>query len=149
MDQWYVLSIIYVLYVEEGLEINSYSVNHSVFIHSSCSVQISSSSSGPLWSWSYGSWIYKYVCNQCLSPLKLWVCIPLRHGKVNSIQYYQCLVAGLWFSPDTPVSSTNKIDCHDITEILLNVELGTITLSLLLLYCSFLLTRSTWSIHYF
>jgi hypothetical protein len=24
-------------------------------------------------SWSYGSWIYNYLCNQCLSPLKLWV----------------------------------------------------------------------------
>jgi len=21
------------------------------------------------WSWSYGSWIYNYLCNQCLSPL--------------------------------------------------------------------------------
>ena len=21
--------------------------------------------------WSYGSWIYNYLCNQCLSPLKL------------------------------------------------------------------------------
>ena len=31
---------------------------------------------GPLWSWSYGSWIYNYLCNQCLSPLKLWVRIP-------------------------------------------------------------------------
>ena len=25
------------------------------------------------WSWSYGSWIYNYPCNQCLSPLKLLV----------------------------------------------------------------------------
>jgi hypothetical protein len=32
--------------------------------------------SGPSWSWSYGSWIYNYLCNQCLSPLKLWVRIP-------------------------------------------------------------------------
>jgi len=37
-------------------------------------------------------------------------------------------VAGLWFSPGTPVSSTNKTDHHDITEILLKVELNTITL---------------------
>ena len=29
------------------------------------------------WSWSYGSWIYNYLCNQCLSPLKLCVQIPL------------------------------------------------------------------------
>jgi hypothetical protein len=29
-------------------------------------------------SWSYGSWIYNYLCNQseCLSPLKLWVRTP-------------------------------------------------------------------------
>ena len=32
-----------------------------------------------------------------------------------------------WFSPGTPVSSTNKTDRHDITEILLKVELNTIT----------------------
>jgi len=31
---------------------------------------------GPSWSLSYGSWIYKYLCNQCLSPLKLWVRTP-------------------------------------------------------------------------
>ena len=28
--------------------------------------------------------------------------------------------------PDTPVSSTNKTDCHDITELLLKVALNTI-----------------------
>jgi hypothetical protein len=27
-------------------------------------------------SWSYGSWIYNYMCTQCLSPLKLWVPTP-------------------------------------------------------------------------
>jgi hypothetical protein len=30
----------------------------------------------PSWSWSYGSLIYNYLCNQCLSPLKLWVRTP-------------------------------------------------------------------------
>jgi hypothetical protein len=39
-------------------------------------------------------------------------------------------VTGWWFSPGTPVSSTNKTDCHDITEILLKVVLNTITLTL-------------------
>jgi hypothetical protein len=34
---------------------------------------------------------------------------------------------GQWFSPDTPVSSTNKTDLHGITEILLKVALNTIT----------------------
>jgi hypothetical protein len=32
----------------------------------------------PLWSWSHGSWIYNYLCNQCLSPLMLWVRISIR-----------------------------------------------------------------------
>ena len=35
-----------------------------------------------------------------------------------------------WFSPGTPVSSTNKTECNDITEILLRVALIAITLSL-------------------
>jgi hypothetical protein len=34
-------------------------------------------------------------------------------------------VAGQWFSPGTLVSSTNKTDHHDITEILLKVTLNT------------------------
>jgi hypothetical protein len=38
----------------------------------------------------------------------------------------QWLVAGQWFSPGTPDSSTNKTDRHDITEILLKVALITI-----------------------
>ena len=28
-------------------------------------------------SWSYGSWIYNYLWNQFLSPLKFWIWIPL------------------------------------------------------------------------
>ena len=39
-------------------------------------------------------------------------------------------MAGRWFSPDTPVPSTNKTDRHDITEILLKVALNTINLTL-------------------
>jgi hypothetical protein len=38
----------------------------------------------------------------------------------------QWLATGRWFSPGTPVSSTNKTDRHDITEILLKVALNTI-----------------------
>jgi hypothetical protein len=46
--------------------------------------------------------------------------------EVYSIQHYvikvcQLLAKGQWFSPGTPVSSTNKTDRHDITEILLKV----------------------------
>ena len=39
----------------------------------------------------------------------------------------QWLATGRWFSPGTLVSSPNKIDRHDITEILLKVALNTIT----------------------
>ena len=38
----------------------------------------------------------------------------------------QWLATGRYFSPDTPLSSTNKTDCHDITEILVKVALNTI-----------------------
>jgi len=40
------------------------------------------------------------------------------------------LATGWWFSPGTLVSSTNKTDCHDITEILLKVAFNTITLEI-------------------
>ena len=39
-----------------------------------------------------------------------------------------CQWLGLWFSPATLVSSTNKTDPHDITDILLKMVLNTITL---------------------
>jgi hypothetical protein len=80
------------------------------------------------WSWSYGSWIYNYVCNQCLSLLKLCVRIPLRRGVIDATLCYKVckwLATGHWFSSSTPVSSINKTDRH-ITEILLKVALKTI-----------------------
>ena len=83
-------------------------------------------------SWSYGSWIYNYICSQCLSPLTLRVQIPLRRGVLDTTlcdKVCQWLVTGLWFSPGTPVSSTNKTD-HHIAEILLKVALNTITINL-------------------
>ena len=42
----------------------------------------------------------------------------------------QSLVAGWWYSAGTLVSSANKTDCNDITEILLKVALSTKTLTL-------------------
>jgi len=47
------------------------------------------------------------------------------------IKVCQLLAAGLWFSPGTPVSTTNKTYHHNITEILLKVGLNTLTLTLL------------------
>ena len=83
------------------------------------------SEKGLSWSWSYGSWIYNYRCNQWLSPLKLWVWITLRWSVLDKV--CQWLAAGQWFSPGSPVSSTNRTDRHsDIAEILLNVALNTI-----------------------
>ena len=54
-----------------------------------------------------------------------------RPGGMYSIQHYVIkLVSNLgqdqWFFPGTAVSSINKTDCHDITEILLKVALNTI-----------------------
>ena len=40
---------------------------------------------GPSWSWSYGSWIYNYLWNQCLSSLTLSVRIPLRRGVLDTL----------------------------------------------------------------
>ena len=60
----------------------------------------------------------------------LRVRIPLRRGVLDTTLYdkvCQRLTAGQWFSSGTPVSSTNKTDSHDITEILLKVVLNTIT----------------------
>ena len=87
---------------------------------------------GLSWSWSYGSWIYNYLCNQHLSPIMLWVRSPPRWVVLNTTlldKVSQWLVAWLWFSLSTLVFSTNinKTDRHNITEILLKVALNTIT----------------------
>ena len=39
-------------------------------------VQLYTCVEGTSWSWSHGSWIYNYLCNQSLSPLKLWARTP-------------------------------------------------------------------------
>ena len=89
---------------------------------------------GVVVSWLYGSWIYNYLCNQCLSVLvlTLWVWIPLRRGVLSITicdKVCQWLAADWWVSLGTPVSSTNKTDNHDIAEILLKVALNTTTLT--------------------
>ena len=56
------------------------------------------------------------------------------HGEVYSIQHYVIIllkvvlnvIVGQLLSPGTPVSSTNKTDRHNITEILLKVALDTL-----------------------
>ena len=59
--------------------------------------------------------ISKTYGNQCLSPLMLWIRISIR-AKCTTLcdKVCQWLATGWYFFPDTPVSSTNKIDRHDI-----------------------------------
>ena len=73
---------------------------------------------GALLSWSHCRWIYNYLCNQCLSPLTLWVLTAFMATVCDKV--WQWLAAGRWISP-------NRTDPHDIAEILLKVTLSTIT----------------------
>jgi hypothetical protein len=56
---------------------------------------------------SFASFTYKEHCQCTISNVCQW------------------LATGRWFSPGTPVSSTNKTDHHDIAEILFKVALNT------------------------
>jgi hypothetical protein len=67
-----------------------------------------------------------------------WVRIPLRRGVCDTTlslcdKVCQWFAAGQWISPGTPVSSTNKYDRHDITEILLKVTLNNVILLIILI----------------
>jgi len=54
------------------------------------------------------------------------------HGELYSIQHYEITFVNdlryVCLSSDTPVSSTNKTDRHDIAEILLKEALNTINI---------------------
>ena len=54
--------------------------------------------------------------------------VPITTKVVSSNSWQGVLAAGGWFSLDTTVSSTNKTDRHDITEVELKVALNTIAL---------------------
>ena len=69
------------------------------------------------------------LCNQCLSPLKLWVRTPfMAKCTPYNIMWWSLSVTcdRSVVSPGTPVSSTNKTGGHDIAEILLKVALNNI-----------------------
>ena len=85
------------------------------------------------WSSSCGTWIYNYLCNQCLSPLMLWFESRSWWGVLDTTLYdkaCQWLVTGRCFLRVLPFPPPNKTNRHDITEILLKVALNTITLPL-------------------
>jgi hypothetical protein len=68
-----------------------------------------------------------YICNQCLSSLMLRFRIKIRAMCATLYdKVCQWLATARWFFSGPPVSSTNKTDNHDITEILLKVALNTI-----------------------
>ena len=76
---------------------------------------------------------FNTCCTPRLSPLMLWVRLLLR-ARLTTLCDTVCqwLATTRWFSPCLPVSSTNKTDRHDITEILLKVALNTIKLIIIL-----------------
>ena len=78
---------------------------------------------GSSWPWSYGSWIYNYLCNPCLSSLMLWVWIAMIRARCITLcdKVCQWLETEWWVNP---VSSTDKLIMHHtITDILLNASL--------------------------
>jgi hypothetical protein len=101
----YCFNFLFIIIIINSLFIEGYTVSHNAAQWSS-------------WLWSYGSWIYNYLCNQYLSSLMLWVQISIR-AKCTTLCYKVCqwLATGLWFSTGPLVSSINKTDCHDTIEM--------------------------------
>ena len=68
------------------------------------------------WSWLYGSWIYNYLCHQCLSPPNVVNSNPA-HGEVYLMQHYVIkfvsdlgqdggFLCVLWFPPPIKLTTT-------------------------------------------
>ena len=54
-----------------------------------------------------GNWIwYNYLCNECLSPLKLWVRIPLRRVVLVATLCDKVVSGFLWFPPPIKLAAT-------------------------------------------
>ena len=71
--------------------------------------------------------IKHYLCNKCISPLTLWVWITIMRDVDDTTlchKVWQWLGTGRWFFP---VSSTNKINRHDIPDMCLKMVLHTTT----------------------
>ena len=73
--------------------------------------------------------LWSIVISDDSNTPKLWVRTPTRQGVLDTTlcdKVCQWLATSQWFSLGTLVSSTNKTDGYDITEILLKVALNTI-----------------------
>jgi hypothetical protein len=71
----------------------------------------------------YNNLANTFSCNK--TNIVQWLFLTAGYNKVC-----QWLVAGRWFSPVTLISSTNKANRYDITEILLKVALSTVNQTL-------------------
>ena len=91
-----------------------YSIHHCVIKFASdlpplrlenlkCKVRLCKVPTGASLPWSYRSWIYNYLCNQCLSPLMLSVQISIR-ARCTTLydKICQWLATSRWFSPGPP-----------------------------------------------
>ena len=90
------------------------------------------SSKGLSWSLSYGSWIYNYLCNQCLLPLKFELESHSCRGVLDAPlcdKVCQWFPICRWFSTCNPVFPNNKTNSNDITEVLLKMALNIMTLN--------------------
>jgi hypothetical protein len=102
------LSLLQILYL-----FFSYSIKLSRYIKKAVLYWLLHKKEGPSWSWSYGSWIYNYLCNQCLSSLMLWVQITIRGGVqqyvikiVSDLQQVSGFLRVLQFPPTIKLTAT-------------------------------------------
>jgi hypothetical protein len=85
------------------------------------------------WSCTHFSWCHS-VCYFVLHYIYMYTVFDVLICSIQLLcdKVCQWLAVGRLFSPDNQVSSTNKTDRHDITEILLKVALNIITLTITL-----------------
>ena len=89
-----------------------------------------------------------FTATFAISVYHHWSCeFEFHSGEVYLIELYvikfQWLATGWWFSPGTPVSSTNKTDCHNITFVLLQVARYTMNYPYILCFIFSALPMST------
>jgi hypothetical protein len=106
------------------------------FFFNHCIVRLSSDCGfwSPLWDFkSYVNYLYTptFIFFKSCKWEWIWEHTLLRINILYKTRFHkvcQWLATGRWFPPGTPVSSTNKTNLHDITEILLKMALNTINI---------------------